>query len=87
MPKPPMCDQCQAAMINGVFCHETGCPNQGKVFEDGEWVKYCECVICGYDVKLGENCDCQDVSDDEDPETEYVTGPHGYMVARLKESL
>lgn len=21
------CDQCQATMINGVFCHETGCPN------------------------------------------------------------
>ena len=22
------CDQCQALMINGVYCHETGCPNQ-----------------------------------------------------------
>ena len=21
------CDQCEAVMINGVFCHETGCPN------------------------------------------------------------
>lgn len=21
------CDQCVAAMINGVYCHETGCPN------------------------------------------------------------
>lgn len=21
------CDQCVAAMINGVFCHEHGCPN------------------------------------------------------------
>ena len=21
------CDQCQAMMINGVFCHEHGCPN------------------------------------------------------------
>lgn len=21
------CDQCQALMINGVYCHETGCPN------------------------------------------------------------
>ena len=24
------CDQCVAAMINGVFCHETGCPNAKK---------------------------------------------------------
>lgn len=24
------CDQCVAAMINGVFCHETGCPNARK---------------------------------------------------------
>lgn len=24
------CDQCVAAMINGVYCHETGCPNARK---------------------------------------------------------
>lgn len=24
------CDQCSASMINGVFCHETGCPNARK---------------------------------------------------------
>ena len=24
------CDQCAASMINGVFCHETGCPNARK---------------------------------------------------------
>ena len=22
------CTQCEALMINGVYCHETGCPNQ-----------------------------------------------------------
>lgn len=27
------CDQCNASMINGVFCHETGCPNQHKEWE------------------------------------------------------
>jgi hypothetical protein len=27
------CDQCEAAMINGVFCHETGCPNRKRKFE------------------------------------------------------
>jgi hypothetical protein len=24
------CDQCAAVMINGVFCHEQGCPNSWK---------------------------------------------------------
>lgn len=67
MLKPVTCDQCQWARINGVFCHETGCPNQGKIWEDGEWVKYHECYICGCDVKLGDNCDCQDV--DNEPES------------------
>jgi len=25
-----MCDQCEAAMINGVYCHEHGCPDAWK---------------------------------------------------------
>ena len=35
------CDQCTAAMINGVFCHETGCPNRHKDWdpEEGCWVE------------------------------------------------
>lgn len=32
------CDSCQAAMIQGIYCHETGCPNTHKVKVDGEWV-------------------------------------------------
>jgi hypothetical protein len=31
------CDQCSACMINGVYCHETGCPNTNKVKIDGVW--------------------------------------------------
>mgnify|MGYP001615430179 CR=1 FL=1 len=31
------CDQCEACMINGYYCHETGCPNIGKVKIDGDW--------------------------------------------------
>jgi hypothetical protein len=22
------CNQCEALMINGIYCHETGCPNR-----------------------------------------------------------
>jgi hypothetical protein len=53
------CNQCEAAMINGVFCHETGCPNSRKTFENGEWVKYVKCFECGCDVRAGETC-CQE---------------------------
>jgi hypothetical protein len=43
------CDQCEALMINGVFCHETGCPNQGKVWDSeiSEWCREYECPECG----------------------------------------
>lgn len=30
------CDQCNAAMINGVFCHETGCPNKSRADREVE---------------------------------------------------
>lgn len=34
------CDQCVSAYINGVFCHETGCPNTFKDFDldTGTWL-------------------------------------------------
>jgi hypothetical protein len=50
------CDQCDACMINGVFCHETGCPNSRKRWENGEWVKYRKCFTCGCDVRADEPC-------------------------------
>ena len=28
------CSQCEALCINGVACHETGCPNQVRVSDD-----------------------------------------------------
>lgn len=64
------CDQCQLLRINGVVCHEIGCPNMGKRWQDGEWVRYRECFICGCDVRDGETCDCQDVADEEDEDEE-----------------
>lgn len=54
------CSQCQALVINGMACHETGCLNV---------VRYWECFKCGYDVKQGETCDCcEDSGTDEDEE-------------------
>ncbi len=54
------CDQCELLRINGVICHEHGCPNQDKRFEDGEWVSYSECFICGCDVRQGDTCSCNE---------------------------
>jgi hypothetical protein len=32
------CDQCTLLILNGIPCHELGCPNKGKVKRDGEWI-------------------------------------------------
>ena len=55
------CDQCEALMINRVFCHELGCPNAKKrwIPERGQWVRFVACRECGCDVELGESCNCQ----------------------------
>ena len=60
------CDQCEMLSINGVACHESGCPNSGKTWDADreQWIKYVCCFTCGYPVEVGESCDCQDVSED-----------------------
>jgi len=52
------CDQCAASIINRVFCHERGCPNDGKVWYavDGEWVKERQCQVCGYYCRVDYAC-------------------------------
>ena len=65
------CDQCEALMINGVFCHETGCPNTNAKFIDGEWVKFYECPECGDDIRVGDSCNCMEPV--EESENEAVT--------------
>ena len=36
----PKCNQCDSSTINGVYCHEFGCPNWDKIWDDlaEEWV-------------------------------------------------
>lgn len=53
------CDQCEACMINGVFCHETGCPNSRREWINGDWVDVRICWECGCKV-YGDN-DCCDI--------------------------
>jgi hypothetical protein len=58
----PGCDQCEMLSINGIPCHETGCPNQKKTWdpESESWVRFFECPECGDSVREGESCNCME---------------------------
>ena len=58
------CNQCEAAMINGVFCHETGCPNSKKRWnaEKQDFERSIKCWECGFEFCPDDGdgvCDCQ----------------------------
>ena len=56
------CHQCEMLSINGVACHETGCPNSKKTWveERQEWILFTECFYCGSTVEVGTACDCRE---------------------------
>ena len=45
------CDSCQMLSINGVACHEHGCPRADKLYdvESKQWVRLVECRECGFE--------------------------------------
>jgi hypothetical protein len=54
------CDSCQAMMINGVFCHEQGCPDAWKSYSR-------ECEWCGQPFnpeKKYQKCCCDSCTED-----------------------
>ena len=59
------CDQCEACMINGVFCHETGCPNSSKRYDadSDTWIKQRKCFECGYTVDADDLCCNEEVQE------------------------
>lgn len=61
------CDSCEMLSINGIPCHETGCPNSRKTWDADrqEWVLYVPCFICGFDVEQGTVCGCDEPIFDE----------------------
>lgn len=42
------CDQCNPAMLQGIFCHESGCPNMHKKYnpESESWDNVYKCREC-----------------------------------------
>ena len=59
------CDQCQVLGINGVACHETGCPNAWLHPISGEPYSQA-CAECGCDYKPEEMLQrvCSDCQED-----------------------
>jgi hypothetical protein len=70
------CDQCEAAVINGVFCHETGCPNTHSRYDSGagSWIKQRKCFDCGYTVDVDDPCCSAPVDADGDRATHGAFG-------------
>lgn len=62
------CDQCQMLSINGVACHETGCPNAGARYDAaaGQWIKQAVCSTCGYTVDRDFLADCCALTAEDD---------------------
>lgn len=59
------CDQCEMLCINGVNCHEIGCPNSHKTWiADEGWVLFLECKECGSWQREGEICGCMEAEND-----------------------
>lgn len=52
------CDQCDDRRINGIPCHEQGCPNDGAIWDKDsrEWIKQRECRECGSTVDRDDPC-------------------------------
>lgn len=52
------CNQCEMLSINGVACHETGCPNAHSRWdaESGDWIKQRVCRECGQTVDADDLC-------------------------------
>lgn len=61
------CDSCQMLSIQGVPCHETGCPNSGSRWdaESQSWIKQRECRECGNTVDADDPCCNAPIEDDE----------------------
>ncbi len=60
------CDRCELLSINGVPCHERGCPNVGGRWDGADWIKQRECFECGCTVDAEDAC-CSAEPDEAPP--------------------
>ena len=50
------CDQCEMLAINGIACHERGCPNMGARWDGEAWIAQRTCFICGCECDADNVC-------------------------------
>jgi len=50
------CDTCQPVTVNGVVCHEAGCPNAWRDYQ--RVCKWCGCEF--WPENPGQDCCCED---------------------------
>lgn len=79
------CDRCEMLSINGVPCHETGCPNSRKRFCYGQWIAVYECRECGEEVEEGTVCACVETSDEYIEEQQALDRPAPSWMQRTDE--
>ncbi len=61
-----MCDQCEAMMINGVACHETGCVNSWRHPATGKpYARACYECGCDFDPETRHHAVCIDCVESE----------------------
>jgi hypothetical protein len=73
-----MCDSCQAIRINGILCHETGCPNTpkecaecgGKFVPGHRWETLCE--SCAESLEAADDWGPIDDDDDDDSPSQHT---------------
>jgi hypothetical protein len=73
------CNQCEMLSINGIPCHETGCPNSRKTWIEarGEWVLFLKCFHCGCDIEDGDTCGCNEFDYCTECQAELESGQIG----------
>jgi hypothetical protein len=86
-----MCKSCEASTINGILCHETGCPDSwqderrtckwcGTTFKPENRYQDCCCHTC---MIAFNNLDCNCL--ECNPEEESTTDPYGFHYTEEKE--
>jgi hypothetical protein len=58
------CDECEILAINGVACHEHGCPHSKDRWDGEQWIAQRRCFACGCTVDRDDPCCSQEVEDD-----------------------
>lgn len=59
------CNECEMVSIDGIPCHESGCPNSSARWDGDDWIQQRKCFTCGYTVDRDDDCCDAEESDDD----------------------